>query len=134
MSKNSNTTLAKRDLLALRMRRDEDLFVTIRLLIRCIAVAFSVWAVAYYVSKAFGQTTSVQVNGVVKVLGDLRFAATVTLAGAASIWALVERAGRKRVVRKFAPYKREYEERSDPHRTTSKINSDGTTAKRDIKR
>ncbi|OUI80298.1 hypothetical protein [Acetobacter orientalis] len=105
-----------------------DLF---RQIVKAITWITCIGLASYFLSKAFGQSTHVDVSGVVTILGDLKFTMTLTLAGACAVWAIVERYLRKRVVKKLAPYKQAKEKTIDPNRTSSTVAPDGTTHRRD---
>jgi hypothetical protein len=94
-------------------------------------------AVAYFCYKSIGalagQTTSVSVlvNIILNALFDLKFAMSITLAGACAVWATAERMLRHRVVGQLGARNAELERSLDLNRTTSGLTVNGKTHPQD---
>lgn len=116
---------------SLKFHTTDQFYDLMRLLVRSLAYPLTIVPSAFFLSKAFGQSTELHISGVVSILGDLKFTVTIALAGACAVWAVAERMVRLRVVKKLSPYKKAYEERLDKNRTSSTIAPDGTTNRRD---
>ncbi len=93
--------------------------------------------IAFFAFKAIealaGRATSVSVflRLILDALIDLKFALTITLAGACAAWAVAERILRQRAVGRLGARNAELERRLDPNRTTSGLTMNGKTHPRD---
>lgn len=104
----------------------ERAFGLARTTVRCVAVVGAVWIVSYYGSKAVGRSTTVDIRTTLSVILGIRLYAEIALVGGATAWAMMERAARRRTIKRYAPYIAGEERRIDPSRTTS-----GLTERRD---
>jgi len=107
----------------------EQSFTTFRTLIR---VAGFVGGV-YFLTAFAGQSTSVIVEATLSILADFKFMVSLTLAGSAAIWAIVERSLRHRKVKYLQERIRQLETSIDPKRTSSGLTTKGKTNPKDIK-
>jgi hypothetical protein len=109
----------------------EQLYLTIRTALRCTA-----WVlVAYFAFSALeamaGKTTSIFVQWGMNLVTDLRVVVSVSLAGLAGLWAMLERRERQRTVVRLHQRIKELETRIDPKRSSSTLTTKGTTNPRD---
>jgi hypothetical protein len=93
--------------------------------------AFIVWQARLAVDALAGQTTSVDVAAVLGVFTDLRVTVSLTLAGGAAAWAVVERKLRQRVIVRMHSRIQELEGRLDPGRSSSGLTTKGLTGPAD---
>lgn len=82
-----------------------------------------------------GQSTIIDIalGLALHVLAKVEVAIAITLAGLATVWALAERALRRRKTDYMQGRIRELEQRLDPNRSTSGLTSRGKTNPRDIR-
>jgi hypothetical protein len=109
----------------------EQLYLTIRTALRCTA-----WVlVAYFAFSALeamaGKTTSIFVQWGKNLVTDLRVVVSISLAGLAGLWGLLERRERQRTVVRLHQRIKELETRIDPKRSSSTLTTRGTTNPRD---
>lgn len=95
-----------------------------------LAIKYCFWEYFVYVLKEMvasvaGHSTDVALN--LAFLGDLKFTASVTLAGAACGWAVLERYLRLRKVAYMQGRIQSLEKSIDPNRTSSRLTTKGTT-------
>jgi len=111
----------------------EQIFVTARTIIRTAG-----WLVAIYFAKEAlvayaGQSTNVTVNAAFSFLADMKFTFTLTLAGATTAWAAVERSLRHHKVEYLQARIKELELKIDPKRSSSGLTQKGKTNPKDKK-
>lgn len=111
----------------LEFKRIEERYRTFRTAIRCLLVAVAFYCLYEAVSVLAGRATSVLLKASLDLLADMKFAVTLTLAGAVAIWALVERALRYRKVTTLSKRVAELERGIDPNRSSSALDSRGRT-------
>lgn len=127
MNKPPSARTTERVLLA----RVEERYRTFRTLIRAIAAVIGVYVARNALEVLAGETTRVALE--LSVLADVKFAVTLTLAGAATTWAVVERTIRHRKVENMQGRIKELETRIDPNRSSSGLTPKGKTNPRDKK-
>jgi hypothetical protein len=116
---------------ALEYYRIQQRYSTVRTAIKALAWAFGAY-VGFGALKEFaGQSTSVAVSLILNALVDLKFVITLTLAGAACAWAVLERALRLRKVERMQSRITELETKIDPGRSSSGLTPRGQTNPRD---
>lgn len=111
----------------LERERIEQLYATVRLCIKWLGIVVVAWQIRCAIGALAGQNTSVMVNAVLSLLGNIQFTAAISLAGAATVWAICERALRHRKVEKMQGRIRELETQIDPKRTSSGLLTTGKT-------
>lgn len=109
----------------------DQIYGTIRTLIRCL-----MWlGIARYgfaaVESLAGKSTTLLLSWGLDVVADWRVSISVTLAGFAGLWALLERRVRQRTVERLHRRINELETKVDPNRSTSSLTPRGTTNPRD---
>jgi hypothetical protein len=115
----------------LEFNRINQRYSTIRTLVRAAGVVLVVFFMSQTLKSLSGQATSVIVSATLSLFADVKFALAITLAGAASVWAVAERMLRRRKVEYMQGRIRELEMRIDPNRTTSGLTTRGMTNPRD---
>jgi hypothetical protein len=105
-----------------------EIFRTIRTIARLLCVFGCVYVSRDFLSALAGKETILAVK--LAFLGDIKFAAAVSVAGMASVWAAAERWLRHRDVEKMQGRIRDFELR-DKNRTTSGLTPKGKTNPRD---
>lgn len=111
--------------------RVNERYVTLRTLIRA-AAGFGVAVFGFQALEKFaGQDTSVALNAAFSVVADLRVVLAVSLAGVATVWALIERRLRQRKTDNLQGRIRDLETKLDIKRTTSGLTTKGQTNPRD---
>jgi hypothetical protein len=78
-----------------------------------------------------GQETSLTVSTALSVVGNLKIAFSITLAGSAAAWALIERTLRRRKTETLQNRIISLEKELDPRRSSSSLTSTGKTNPRD---
>ena len=116
---------SKRERSALAHHRMELWFGVFRTAIKAIAWVAGIYFAQFLVAPFAGKDTLLALN--VAILGDIKFAATIGLAGAAGVWAVVERGLRHRKVEYLQGRIKELEKQRDPGRTSSKLTTKGKT-------
>lgn len=111
----------------LALARTEEFYKTFRTGIRTLGVILGIYWGRDIVSALAGQWTRLDIQ----LLADLKFALTLTLAGAAAAWACVERWLRHRKVERLQGRIRELETGLDPDRTSSGLTPKGQTHPKD---
>ena len=111
----------------------EQLFVTGRTVIRTAG-----WLVGAYFAKdaivaLAGQSTNVTVNAAFSLLADMKFTFTLTLAGASTAWAIIERSLRHHKVEYLQDRIKKFEHMLDPKRSSSGLTPKGKTNPKDKK-
>lgn len=105
------------------------------LLLRTVAyvacICFVTWMAERTAIAFAGRATDVHVNWVASFFGDVRVTASITLAGIASAWAVMERLARQKVIRRYAPYLEAEERMVDPKRTSSNLTREGRSPPED---
>jgi hypothetical protein len=119
---------------AVEMRRVEERYATIRTLFRAGAVVGVFYFAFEALSQLGGQKTDIAISLVLNVLARMEILITLTLAGGAATWAVVERSLRRRKTEYMQGRIRELEERLDPKRSTSGLTPKGKTNPKDIRR
>jgi hypothetical protein len=115
------------------IERTEQLFATWRTAIRTGGWCFTAYMAAEAITALAGQSTNVAVTATLSLLADLKFVLSITLAGAATAWALAERNLRHRKVEQMQGRIRALETACDPGRTSSELTPKGKTNPKDIK-
>ena len=115
------------DAKALLINREHLLrgYATARLIIKCLFWAYFIWVVKEMVVSVAGQSTDVAIK--LAFLGDLKFTASITLAGVACGWAALERYLRLRKVAYMQGRIQDLEKAIDPNRSSSRLTPKGTT-------
>lgn len=111
----------------LEARHVEEIYRTGRTLIRSLCVGFCVWCFFWAIRTFAGQSTSVLFNGGLTVLADFRFEFTLTLAGGAAAWAVIERQLRQHTTERLHARVKELETQIDEKRSSSKLTPKGKT-------
>lgn len=109
------------------LARVEQRYATARTAIRAIGGVAAAYVLSDIVEAIAGQTTNFHFS----VFADLKFAASITVAGLSVVWALRERWLRHRKVEQLQGRIRELEMRIDPHRSSSGLTPKGQTNPRD---
>lgn len=104
---------------------------TARALIRALVWVALFYFMAQSVRELAGKDTSLFVKGTLAFFADIKFVATLALAGCAAGWAFAERALRHRKVEYLQDRIKQLELRIDPNRTTSGLTPAGKTHPRD---
>ncbi|WP_338700787.1 hypothetical protein V5279_21520 [Bradyrhizobium sp. 26S5] len=104
-------------------------YKTARTFFRCCLGVGGVYYLRDAVFLLAGQTTKLAIE--LAVLADFKFAITLTLAGCAAGWAVIERGLRYRKVEYFQNRIRDLELAIDPTRTTSGLTPKGKTHPKD---
>jgi hypothetical protein len=102
--------------------------------LRTIGILLGVWLARAAIGDLAGQETAVTVSTALSVVGDMKVTASVTLAGSAAIWAVVERALRRRKTEKLQERIIELETAWDQRRSSSGLTPTGRTHPRDRRR
>ena len=100
-----------------------------RTIVRSAAVVGGLYVLLPALTSLSGQETILTLS--LSILGDFKFVASVTLAGAAVAWAAVERWLRQRKVESLQARIRELETFIDPNRSSSGLTTKGKTNPRD---
>jgi hypothetical protein len=93
-----------------------------------LGVACFAWLAVHYLA---GQQTSVTVSAALSVLAQAKVAVLVSLAGATTIWALVERRLRLHKTEYLQTRNIALEKKLDPRRSSSELTPQGKTNPRD---
>lgn len=119
-----------RDNILLERERIIQRYALGRTAVRSGAVVGAVYVAREMVVALSGEQTLVAIE--LALLGDIKFVASITLAGAAAAWAVVERVLRHRKVEYMQGRIRELEQKLDPKRSTSGLTPKGKTNPRDV--
>jgi len=111
----------------LELKRIDERYRTFRTFIRSAVLALSIFFVEQAIVSLSGRSTNVLVTASLGLLADIKFVATITLAGAAIAWAIVERIVRHNMVKKLSKRVKELELRIDPRRSSSGLTPGGST-------
>lgn len=114
---------------ALTLAKIDGVLRLARLVVTFAGICFVILCSGYALRPFAGQVTIVSL--VFSFLADIKFAVAVTLAGAASAWAVAERVLRRRKTEQLQGRIIELERRIDPERTSSDLTPQGTTNPRD---
>lgn len=109
--------------------RVDQRYKTLRTLIRSLLGLGAVYYLHDTVAYLAGQTTRLAFE--LAVAADFKFAATLTLAGCSTAWAVAERYLRYRKVEHFQSRIKELELKIDPKRTSSGLTPKGQTHPKD---
>lgn len=104
---------------------------TIRSAVRWLGITGIGFAIAYALTGMAGKQTNVMLSAVFSVAADVKFVATLTLAGAACAWAAAERYMRVTAVKRLTDRNKDLETQIDPERSSSGLTRDGKTNPRD---
>jgi len=99
--------------------------------IRTLAVIVIAWFSKQAIGDLAGHDTSVIVSAALSVVGNLKVALSMTLAGSAAVWAIVERSLRRRKTEALQGRIIELEQGLDPRRSSSGLTPTGKTNPRD---
>lgn len=113
-----------------RLTHIAQIYKTARTAVRSAAVVGVVYLLREPLNALAGETTRLALE--LSIAADLKFVMSVTLAGAASAWAIAERRLRHRKVEELQGRIRTLETRVDPGRTSSGLTPKGTTHPRDM--
>ena len=113
----------------LDLYRTEQRYRTLRTAIKASGWVLGVWMLGYVIQPLAGQETAVSLA--ISLLADLKFVVTITLAGAAAAWAVVERMLRYRKTEYLQNRIRDLEMELDPSRSSSGLTPKGKTNPRD---
>lgn len=119
------TELSKRDRAELAHHSMDLWFGLARTAIRCAAAVAAIYFSQFLVAPFAGKDTMLALN--VALLGDIKFAVSIGLTGAAAAWAVVERSLRHRKVEHLQGRVKELEKQLDPGRTSSRLTTKGKT-------
>lgn len=122
-------TSARNDVILDRERINQR-YALARTVVRTAGVVAAVYFVSQQIASLAGEQTMVAIE--LAILGDFKFVASITLAGAAAVWAIVERRLRYRKVEYMQGRIRELEQKIDPRRSSSGLTLKGTTNPRDM--
>lgn len=111
------------------LARVEERYRTIRTLIRVAGGVGAVHLGQGAIALLSGETTRLAFE--LSVLADVKFAVTLTLAGATTTWAIAERVIRHRKVEQMQGRIKELETRLDPNRSSSGLTLKGKTNPKD---
>jgi len=109
--------------------RTEQRYRTLRTGIRTAGWVLAIWALGYVIQPLAGRETGVSLA--ISLLADLKFVLTITLAGIAAAWAVVERSLRYRKTEYLQKRIRDLEMELDPARSSSGLTPEGKTNPRD---
>ncbi|WP_295815120.1 hypothetical protein [uncultured Nitratireductor sp.] len=132
MARATTTATSKSSKIYLDIARLEQRYATIRTGIRVIGILAGLYIAQMAVVALAGEETSVSL--LISVLADVKFAFTLTLAGAAVAWAAVERHLRHRKVEQMQGRIKELELKLDPGRSSSGLTPQGKTNPGDKKK
>jgi hypothetical protein len=120
----------------IRIREVDQLYWTVRTGLRCLTVAFILWAGFRAVEVLAGQDTKVNVALalVFTALVELKVAIFIALTGASTAWAVVERTLRHRKVEQMQARIHDLEQHLDPNRSSSNLTLKGKTNPEDKRR
>ncbi|NOJ47823.1 hypothetical protein [Bradyrhizobium archetypum] len=113
----------------IEIARLEEKYRTFRTLIKVSGAVFGVYIAREAIETLAGQTTKLAFE--LAVLANVQFAFTLTLAGVATAWAVVERITRQRKVEQMQGRIRDLETRLDPNRSSSGLTPKGKTNPKD---
>lgn len=119
------TKMTSNDLL--QHQKIDEFYKTIRTAIRTVGYGVAAFFAWKSIEALAGEDTSVLLS----LLGDFKFSFTITLAGAAAAWAVVERIIRQNTVERLQGRIRQFELVMDPNRTSSELTPKGKTNNRD---
>jgi hypothetical protein len=102
-----------------------------RTIVRSLCLLGIGWLMAHAAGDFAGRVTSVNVSAALSLIADLKFVATLTLAGGAGSWAFIERKLRHRKVDYLQERIRDLETRRDPQRSSSGLMTTGQTNPQD---
>lgn len=111
----------------LERQRIDQRYTTTRTLIRAGALVICIWLFGKGLGALAGQETNIAVNAALSLIGDFKFALSLTLAGSAAAWGALERALRHRKVEYLQGRITELEKSIDPKRSTSSLTPEGKT-------
>lgn len=109
--------------------RIDQQYRTIRTLFKTIGVVAGLYCLALAIAPFAGRETAVSLA--MNFLADVKFALTVTLAGAATAWAVVERKLRERKTQYLQDRIKQLETNIDNNRSSSGLTRTGKTNPRD---
>lgn len=124
--------LSTRDQERIGLAQVQERYRTIRTLIWGATWLGGIFLGRDVVASLSGETTRLIFE--LSILADVKFALTVTLAGAAATWAVFERVIRHRKVEQMQGRIKELETRLDPNRSSSGLTPKGKTNPKDKRR
>ncbi|MFF0919072.1 hypothetical protein ACFYE8_05145 [Rhizobium leguminosarum] len=128
MIKPSNK-LTRGEEVALSALRVSERYRTVRTLFRVAGGVLAAYLLGISLAPFAGENTAVTVA--LNILADVKFALTITLAGAASTWAVFERIAKQRKTKYLQDRIIELETTIDPNRSSSGLTRSGKTNPRD---
>lgn len=131
MAVGSATALSKGAQERLLRTRIVERYALARTGIRALCLFGIAWLMEQAASQFAGQVTSVTVSAALSFISDLKFTATLTLAGGAGLWAFIERKLRHKKVDYLQERIRDLETRRDPQRSSSGLTTTGQTNPKD---
>jgi hypothetical protein len=114
--------------------RIEQRYSTVRIAVKWTGIAAAIYFAAEALKAFAGRDTSIIVNAALSLFANLNLTVAISLAGAATVWAVCERMLRRYKVEKMQGRIKELETRLDPRRTTSGLLPDGRTNPADLGR
>jgi hypothetical protein len=115
------------DTQASEFNRTDQRYRTGRAVCRYLLIGFGLWQGRLAIDALAGQTTDVYVKAALGAFAELRVSVLLTLAGAASVWALLERYLRHRIIVRLHTRIRDLETNIDPERSSSGLTTKGQT-------
>ncbi|KQS89824.1 hypothetical protein ASG50_27895 [Rhizobium sp. Leaf386] len=106
-----------------------EIYSTIRTIVRCCAAVLAIYVFMQALAPFAGKNTAMSLA--FSVLADVKFALTVTLAGAATAWAVVERTLRRQKTQYLQDRIIELETNIDAKRSSSNLTRTGKTNPKD---
>jgi len=113
------------------VNRDAQIYTTLRRLGLFILIGFCVLQLRLAVDALAGRTTSVYFDALLSLTAEFRVTILVTLTVAATVWALIERYFRQRMIARMSNRNVKLEAQRDPGRSTSGLTPHGKTNPRD---
>lgn len=119
----------RQDVAAIKLT--DERYKTARALIKWAGIATVAWQCQLAISGLSGQTTNVALSLILDAVADIKFAATLSLAGGAAAWAILERKLRQRSIVRLHQRIKHLELGINPSRSSSKLTLQGATNPRD---
>lgn len=113
------------------VNRDSQIYKTLRRFGLYSLIAFGLWQSRLAVDVLAGRTTSVYFEALLSLTAALHVKILVTVAVAATVWAIIERILRQRMIARLSDRNVKLELQRDPGRSTSGLTPHGKTHPRD---